>query len=86
VYGWDQQCKDVETITQIGMPYTFFSLKTQPNSGFDLEGTNMDRGGDFPYRMLYDETSRFKFGKLDGKYGGARERINRLEDEGGGKT
>jgi hypothetical protein len=74
VYGWGDQCQAVADINVVGQAYTLFSLKAMPNHGVDQEGAMLDRGGDFMFRLLFDENSRFKVGRLDGQILGGKGR------------
>jgi hypothetical protein len=69
VYGWEQQVAELKKITKTGYLYTLYATKTMTNVGIDSEGGSLDRGGDMPFRLLFDETSRYKPGKANGGIG-----------------
>lgn len=66
VYGWKDAADHLAmNVNQVGHAYTFFNLKVMANVGRDFDSSKKDRGGDFPYKLLFEKASRVRFG-MDG--------------------
>jgi hypothetical protein len=66
VYGWNEQVDVLAGICQPRALYSLFMLKVMPNSGESADGTQQDRGGSFPIKLLFEDSSNFIMGRVGG--------------------
>jgi hypothetical protein len=66
VYAWNDQIAEMEKICVPNCLYCLFQLRVMPNSGIGEDGGLQDRGGSYDIRLLFEEGSNWKMGKIGG--------------------